>query len=434
MRQNGFRRGTTRRRVVAPRPAAVRLGAVAGGLAACLLLVAACGSDSSDTAGGASGTGDATNATEVLGPVAKAAGEPVRIGLVSDGKAATVDQSVEIEAGKATVAYLNEHRSGIAGRPIELVTCASQADPGITADCANRMIEQDVAAVVIGGVAAQESAWTPLHDAGIPVILYSTSATALLADAKSTFSFADATFGTIGLPLKVAQKEGVKKVTAVVIDVPAAKGALEASAPAIYKKAGIEFELVAVPIGTADMTPQMQQIAKDDGEVFILGNDSFCISALNGLNAVGFTGPISAIAQCVTDSTRTAISGDQLKGISISAIAPVGTDNPSTRLYNAIAATYGKNIDTSKIAGINIFTAVAGLQTALEDLTGEVTPATIINALKTMPEKELPGSGGQKFQCGGKAASTAPASCVQGGLISTLDDKGYPTSYEVAGA
>ncbi|MBL7629379.1 ABC transporter substrate-binding protein [Frankia sp. CN6] len=376
----------------------------------------------------------AAPAADVLGPVAKASGAPVRIGLISDGKSSIIDQSVEFEVGEATVSYLNEHRSGIAGRPIELVTCEAQSDPAKTADCANEMVEQDVAAVVVGGVAAQEAAWTPLHDAGVPVVLYSTGTPALLADAKSTFTFADPAFGIIGFPLELAKKSGAKKVTAVVIDVPAAKGLLEASAPAAYEKAGIEFEMVAVAPGTADMTPQMQQIAAGGGEAFILGNDSFCISALNGLRAVGFTESISAVGQCITDATRTAVPGDTLKGIALAATAPLGTDNPSTRLFNAVAAAYGKGIDTSKIAGINTFMAVAGLQAAVAELTGDVTPQTVNAAIKSMKQTELPGSGGQQFQCGGKAVPASPAACVRGGLITTLDDKGQPTTYEVAGA
>ncbi|MBL7499655.1 ABC transporter substrate-binding protein [Frankia sp. CNm7] len=434
MRHYGLRRGAASRRTVAARPAAIRLGALAGGLAASLLLVSACGGGGSAAPGDGGEATSAVPAAEVLGPVAKATGEPVRIGLISDGKSAILDQSVEFEVGKAAARYLNEHRSGIAGRPIELVTCEAQSDPSKTSDCANSMIEQDVVAVVVGGVAAQEAAWTPLHDAGVPTVLYSTSTPTLLRDAENTFVLADSTFGTVGLPIELAKQAGVKKVTAVVIDVPAAKGVLEASAPAAYEKAGIDFEMVAVAPGTADMTPQMQQIAAGSGGVFILGNDSFCISALNGLRAVGFSGQISAIAQCITDATRTAVPGDMLKGISLAATAPLGTDNPSTQLYNAVAATYGKDIDTSKIAGINTFMAVAGLQAALEDLTGDVTPATVLAAIKAMQQKELPGGGGQRFQCGGKAVPASPAACVSGGLITELDDKGQPTTYEVAGA
>jgi branched-chain amino acid transport system substrate-binding protein len=44
----------------------------------------------------------------------------------------------------------------------------------------------------------------------------------------------------------------------------------------------------------------------------VIGSDSFCIAALNGLHTVGFTGPVTAIAQCITDATRKSVPGSVL--------------------------------------------------------------------------------------------------------------------------
>ena len=35
------------------------------------------------------------------------------------------------------------------------------------------------------------------------------------------------------------------------------------------------------------------------GEVFVLGNDSFCIAAFNGLRTAGFKGQVTAIPNCL---------------------------------------------------------------------------------------------------------------------------------------
>jgi branched-chain amino acid transport system substrate-binding protein len=50
-----------------------------------------------------------------------------------------------------------------------------------------------------------------------------------------------------------------------------------------------------------------------------------------------------------------------------------------------------------------------------------------------MKESELPGAGGLRFRCNGKAFPDQPAVCVRGGLASTLDAKGQPTAYKVLG-
>ncbi|KPM52265.1 branched-chain amino acid ABC transporter substrate-binding protein [Frankia sp. R43] len=414
--------------------ARARLALTASAVAV-LLAVTACGDDADDGQGAATGaaaTGAASTA-DALGPAAPARGEPVRIGLVT-GRGASGDLNIEKDVAEATVKYLNEHRSGIAGRPVELVLCETLADPGKGADCGNRMVEENVAAVVVGSTPVLESVWQPINQAGLPAVFFGASGNRILGDTKATFALTDPTFPVSGVPIALAKEHKTTKVTAVVIDVPSSRASYQA-AVAVYKAAGIDLTIVPVPLGTADMTPQMRKLAGDDpGVVHIHGNDSFCISALNGLRAVGYDGPISMIGQCVTDATRKAVPASYLEGVSVAANSPIGTDNPSTRLYQAVVTTYGKDIDPSKPSGVNIFTTLAGFQASLANLTGDVTPTSVITAMKAMPATELPGGGGLKIRCNGHAVAGSPAVCGRGGLLTTLDDAGEPTEYKLVGA
>ncbi|MBL7488091.1 ABC transporter substrate-binding protein [Frankia sp. AgB1.9] len=399
-------------------------------MAAGLCLASACGG--SGGTGSAAGSGSASPG-DVLGPVARATGAPVNIGLISEGANPVADASVEPRIAQATVKWLNEHKAGIGGRPIKLTVCETLGDLSKATDCGNQMVADGVSAVIIGTSGVVESAWKPLNDAKIPVMIYGSSDPDLLSS-PTTFSRGDPTFSVIDLPIQVAKDKGNKKVAAIVIDVPAALHSAQDVAPPLFKKAGIGYELVRVAPGTADMTPQMQKIASDGSDqVFIIGNDAFCISAMNGLKAVGFTGTISAISQCITDATRKAVSGATLKGMVVSATSPIGPDSPSMRLFLAVAHTYGKDIDTSSQGSLTMFTLAAGLQTATSGITGDITPATITSTIKAMKETELPGGGGLKFRCNGKAFPDQQAVCVRGGLASTLDDKGQPADYKVLG-
>ncbi|CUU56939.1 branched-chain amino acid transport system substrate-binding protein [Parafrankia irregularis] len=405
---------------------------VRAGLAAplaALLFVAACGSDEETTPSPA----DASAAAGALGPVDKAAGEPVKIGIVSDGKSAGIDNSVQFAVADATAKYLNEHRGGIGGRPVEVVTCETQADPAKGTDCGNQLVEKNVVAVAVGESAVAEAVWKPLSDADIPTMFFGAGSPSILSDPTS-FTVGDPNFAVLNLPISLAKDEGIKKVTTVVIDVPAALHSAEEVAPGLMKKAGLEYQLIRIAPGTADMTPQMQSVVSNEsGLVFIIGNDSFCISAINGLRSVGYDGKVSAISQCITDATRKAVPGDALEGMTIGASVPVGGDDPSSLLYNSVVDTYGKDIEPDSSAGRGMFVTFAGLAASLEDITGEITPATVTAAIKAMPEKELPGAGGLKFQCGGKAYPETPAACVKGGLTTELDGKGEPTAYTVRG-
>ncbi|EFC86510.1 ABC transporter substrate-binding protein [Parafrankia sp. EUN1f] len=425
--------GGTGQRRSPRRRVGVRLAALGalGALSASLLLGACGGDEDTDSAAPA----DTAAAAQALGPVAQAKGEPVKIGVISDGHSPAADLSYEFKVADATVQYLNEHRSGVAGRPIEIVQCEAQADPAKATDCANQMIEKNVVAVVVGSSGAGEQIWEPLHAAHVPVMFYTANGAGSLGDPESTFILSDQFFPLITLPVKVAKDAGAKKVTVVAIDLPVTTGLYQVTRP-IFEKQGVALDVVQIPAGTADMTPQMQRIVDGDpGIVQVVGSDAFCISAFNGLRAVGYDGPLAAIAHCITDATRAAVPGDFLKGMTITATAPIGSDDPAIAVFEAVVDTYGKDkgIDVTEAGAAAMFITLSAFQTGLEGLTGDITPATVTAALKGMPEKDLPGVTGLRFRCNGKAYRDSPAECARGGLLTTLDDKGKPTTYKAVG-
>ncbi|MCK9875835.1 ABC transporter substrate-binding protein [Frankia sp. Ag45/Mut15] len=366
--------------------------------------------------------------------MARASGAPVKIGLISDGKGPSADTSIELRAAAATVRFLNEHRSGIGGRPIQLLTCETANDPNKGTDCANQVIEQKAVAVVVGASAVSQQIWTPLHAAKVPVLLFSTALPEQLQDAQSTFALSDPTGVTISGILPLAAKAKTRNLTGVIIDVPPALAQFKGTGAAALTKAGISFKVIPVPLGTADMTPQLQSLSGSaPGVIEIVGNDGFCISAFNALRTSGFTGPFFVNSQCITDATRKAVPAETLERVTMNASAPVGVDNPSTRLYKAVVAAYGKNVKIDDSSGMNMFAELNAFQVALADIKGEVTPATVISTFKSMPEKEIPGSGGLRFRCSGKAYPATPAVCSRGGLTAQLDGEGQPASYQIVG-
>jgi branched-chain amino acid transport system substrate-binding protein len=368
-----------------------------------------------------------------MGPEKKASGEPVKVGFITDGKNAVTDQSIEIDAANATVEYLNQHHGGIGGRPIELDVCQTQLDPAKGTDCANQMVQDGVVAVVVGSTAVGDSVWKPLHDAKLPNMWFAGTGDDLLADSTSTFTLSDPTGPTVAVPITVAKEHKLKKVTAIVIDVPAALAIYDGAGKQLMKEANIQLDLVRVPPGTADMTAQLQPVlSANPGVVHVLGNDAFCIAAFQGMKSLGFTGPRTSISQCITDATRTALPGDVLKGIVVSSASPVDANNETDQLYRTVMKTYGTNIDTSRAAGHGAFTAMASFGAAVAGMSGAIDPSTVTAAIKAMPEQDLPDGGGLKLQCNGQQVPGMPAVCVRGTLVTTLDDKGLPNGYRVS--
>jgi hypothetical protein len=314
----------------------------------------------------------------------------------------------------------------------------TNGEPGKSGDCANQMIADKVAAVLFGSNRNYGNSWEPLHAAGIPVFSFAAGYPAALQDTTTTFAFGSGSaLSTLNIGAAKNMKPKSKNVTAVVIDVPAATDPYKTTQPPIYKAAGINLQLDAIAAGTADMTPQMQKVASDNpkGPVFVLGNDSFCISAFNGLRTAGYKGVVTAIPQCFSDATRTAVPADFLQGIQVAATAPIDDPkDPSMKQYRAVLAKYGaSSVDTSRITGVSMFQGVLGLNIATQNLKGDATPQSIIAAAKAMPWTELPATGGLHAQCGVPVQPLYPAACVPGTLLATLGSDGKATKYVASG-
>ena len=315
--------------------------------------------------------------------------------------------------------------------------CVDGNDPGKGSDCANQMLRDDVSAVVLGSSGISVTEWKILHDKGVPVVNHSTTRNELVQDAKSTFLLGDPQAQTVTLPIAVAKSVGAKDVSFLVVDYPEATDIYKAdSTKKAFEKAGVEFDVTAVPLGQADMTPQAQHIVatNPDGVVAIIGSDVTCIPALNALHELGFHGAITTISYCITDAMRKAVPGNVVKGVRFSAEAPFGdTSDPSMRQYAAILDKYTKGqVPPADQPALTVFESVAAISVGTRDLKGAVTPASITAAMKAMKTSVLPASGGRVFRCDGKASPAGPAVCAVSTITASLDANGMPTDYAVA--
>jgi branched-chain amino acid transport system substrate-binding protein len=116
----------------------------------------------------------------------------------------------------------------------------------------------------------------------------------------------------------------------------------------------------------------------------------------------------------------------------LSSVAIGATDDPTYQLYQAVIGAYGPDVrDPDNINAMGAYTVMSALATSLEGISGDITPASVIQTIKAMPEKDLPGGGGTTFRCGGSAMASYPAVCTNQWLRATLDAEGQPSAYEV---
>jgi branched-chain amino acid transport system substrate-binding protein len=356
------------------------------------------------------------------------------IGTGADCAQCSEGGALEEPAADAAVAWANEHLGGIGGHPIELLVCDNELDPSKATDCANEMVSAGAVAVILGADATV-TAWEVLHDEGIPVMNHSTTQSSLIGDPDSTFVLLDSVALTLEFPIGAAVDAGVDKVSVIVVDTPAATDIYTDENLEKFEDAGLEVEIIPVPLGTADMTPQAQQIVQDnpDGLVSIVGHDAFCIPAIQGLQAAGFTGSIAIISFCNTDAMREAIPSDVVDGMLLAASDPLGDpSDESTQQYNAVLDEFAtSDIPRDASSPSAIYSDVAALAIGTASLEGEVTPESVIAALRSMPNEVLPGTGGRLFRCNSQAVEANPSSCSASGLSATLNAEGFPESYTV---
>ena len=368
------------------------------GLAAVALAAAGCGSS-----GGSGGTANASAGadTALLGTPKAASGTPVKIGFMSTGRTQTVDNSTEIKAAQATAAYANAYLGGLRGHPIELVTCEDKSVPATAQACGNTFLQDHVAAVV-AGAPGQTDPWIQIvHPAGIPVG-FNSAASSVVLSTPGVFVWGN-TLGYFGTSAAYAREHQLTKAAVLVVDVPGAIGPAKALEPVFFRNAGATAEVVAIPPGTADMTPQIQATGHPD-LFYVIGDPTFCASAIRAIRTIDPKASITAPDRCVGTDKGASIPGG-FKGVTIVAQANVNPNDKEFQLFKAVIGKFGNGLgtDANVISG---YQGLLGFVRAVNAASGtDVTPAGITQALQTMPATPYPLGGGATFKCDGTATA-----------------------------
>ncbi|MCW2526203.1 MAG: putative branched-chain amino acid transporter, amino acid-binding protein, partial [Pseudonocardiales bacterium] len=323
-------------------------------------------------------------------------------------------------------AYANDYLGGINGHVIKVFNCYTGASAGAAADCSNRAIQANVSVgIQASGDDGTDNALVAGH---IPVFL-NVGATNAALGTPGIFSMANP-LAVYGVPAAYAQQLGVKSATLFVIDVPGAAGPASQLGPLFFKNAGAALKVVAIPAGTPDMSPQVQTSLSSDPKLFyVLGDPTFCTSAIKAMKTLAPTVPISMYSTCIGPGTN--IPGGYA-GIKTVATQVLDPDDAEFKLYEAIQAKY----DGAKSLAYGPFgyAPVLGLIRALNAAKLTDTSASgVLAAIKSAPAVPLPLGGGATFQCNGAAVSLSPNVCSSVGALADTDAKGNLTNFKPLG-
>ncbi len=288
---------------------------------------------------GSEPAGTEAPADDPLGTPTAATGDPVKIGLITEsGGEAISSQSQLTETGaQIAVDYVNEYRGGLAGQPIELVICGNKASASGASDCANQMVEQDVAAVVWPFTGFGPQQVPIITGAGIPIIAVSGSSTEELTT-PGVFIITGGYVGTLGAYAQHSADNAVEKFSMITIDVPSATQAAEGIGSMVFGNAGVDYSVVKVAPGTPDMTAQVQAAISDGATALgVTGDVTFCTSFFQAYQALALDVPKYIIQPCVDPTVIDSLS-DVLDG---SILATTVATDEDTDVYAAMVDKYG---------------------------------------------------------------------------------------------
>ncbi|MCZ0913057.1 ABC transporter substrate-binding protein [Gordonia amicalis] len=369
----------------------------------------ACADDSSDS----SSAGETSSL-----PSNAATGDPIKIGFITPEGGAVTTPMVR-EGGEAAVEYLNNNGGGIGGHKIDLVVCKQQEEPAsATTKCANQMVEEKVS-VVVSPLGAQGAVMLPIvAGAGIPYVAQAPVSQAEMATPGS-FMLSGGIVAVLAGQAATAAKDGLKKVSLIIGDSGDAAASVKALGDPMFQRAGVALNVVTIPTGAADLTPQITAgLADNPDAVSILGDTRQCISVLKTLQTVAPDAKKYLIASCLDKPVLDAVGNEAVSGSKAFTTVNLSSDDPSVTQYRSVMAQYAPDTDPAGLAYIG-YQVVAALG-ELNGLDGTVDAQTFKKALAGAKDVPLPAAPGITFTCDGKAFPPLTSLCSKAILVSDV--------------
>ncbi|MFC0313246.1 ABC transporter substrate-binding protein [Gordonia phosphorivorans] len=390
---------------------AAKSTAVMGAAAAVVLggLTACSSDDDSSTSAG--------KTTEL--PANAATGETIKVGFIAP-EGGQISLPMVREGGEAAAQYINENGGGIGGHKIELVVCKQHEEPASATKCANEMVEKKVSAVVTP-LGAQGAVMLPIiSGAGIPYVAQAPVSQAEMIS-PDAFMISGGIIAVLGGQAATAAKDGLKKVTVLIGDTGDAAASVKALGEPMFKQAGVDLNVVTIPAGTADPTPQIAAGLSDKPDaVTILGDTRQCIQGIKALQTAAPDVQKYLIASCLDKPVIDAVGEDAVIGAKAFTTVNLSSDDDSVTQYRSVMAKYAPDTDPQGLGYLGYQVVMALSQVGGSLPGGGVGPEQMKTALRSAKDVPVPAAPGLTFTCDGKAVPQLPSLCSKSILVSTV--------------
>lgn len=401
-------------------------------------LLAAC-SDSATPAAEVpppSGTPAASaTAADVLGTPKAATGEPVVFGVLNLQSGPVTFPEV-LEAEQAAVDYVNAYRGGIGGRPIKLVSCATDGQPSTSARCANQLLEQKPVAI-LGGADTGSPGAIPVWQRADLAYLGGISFTPVEGNYANAAVFSSVNAANAAGAVYAAQELGAKSAAVIYTSDTAGTNIAEHDIIATFQAVGVtNITKVGIAPTSSDVTSAVATVVGAHPDVVYIDAPAACPAILSSLKQLGSTAKVLGIDPCTSPPAIAAANGGAEGLYFASPTEDPHSGSKDGQLFLAALQKYAApSIVLDAPAAIG-FQTVVNVQTALADADpADLTTAKILAAVRT--GTPTPNFLGHDYVCDGKQLPKVSAACnaysqirqVQGTSIVTAADYLTPVEF-----
>ena len=191
----------------------------------------------------------------------------------------------------------------------------------------------------------------------------------------------------------------------------------------VLEGAGVATQMVPYPVMATDLGAAMHAaVAGDPDAVFVLAADEGCRAGLDGLAALGTTATKYFTGACAAPAITTQVGNDVTEGAIFNVEGTIDRANPSPdqTLYSAVLARFGGDGLDPVGAGTVTFRAVMNLYRVLGGIEGDITPATITEALRS--PVDTPSFNGHPYTCDGRQFEGLAAMCSPHQVLAVMHD------------
>jgi branched-chain amino acid transport system substrate-binding protein len=367
----------------------------------------------------------------LLGPVDRAAGSPVGIGLFNV-EGGPVSLPAVGDAAVAAADYANEHLGGLGGHPLQVVRCADKGDGASAAACADLFVRERVAAVVAGQPASADQIVPVVLKAGIPWVGSSPSAASEIGSSEPFF-FGSGFVGTLAAWAQYSEDLGYRTVTLYGADNPQLVASVQAVGKPLFDKVGVALKVVTVAPGGPEATLEVAEgLQSRPDAVIVVADTSVCQSILAALHTAGATQPKLVNSACVGQSVIAAVGESVIDNAVVFTIGDPSGNTQESQLYRAVMAQYAPSVDPTGITPTG-YLSMLGFVRAVNagGLAGEVTPDAVRAAIRAARDVPRPIGDSGTFSCDRSAIPTAlvKATICTSELLYTTYSGGVPGRY-----